>query len=297
MLENQKKPYNGTNIKKENRLESGVSKVEKPNYVYDIRTSESAARTLKSFTGVDISIWNKYISQQKNYPNTDDFVRNVLAKYGHMPPDLKKWSFTYFHISTSANQCENFRKQGILDLKNTYSCLDSELRMFLDNKEIRIDLSKRILKYKKHEYNIEYVKTPYEFNSQEKACWLIGRKFYYDYTTCGFLSIDPQTPYLGEVHRRPEILSDIDNLLKLNLSEEWSMNHYPFEIVAMVQGSDIVCDAENDQDGNDRIINYLAKAYYAAFDSPSEEIILLKNGVHVKPKQIIEISPLKCWKM
>lgn len=37
------------------------------------------------------------------------------------------------------------------------------------------------------------------------------------------------------------------------------------------------------------------KAYTTAFGAPSEEILLLKNGVQIPPDRIIDISPLSCW--
>lgn len=40
---------------------------------------------------------------------------------------------------------------------------------------------------------------------------------------------------------------------------------------------------------------YLTKAYTTAFGAPSEEILLLKNGVQIPPDRIIDISPLSCW--
>lgn len=47
---------------------------------------------------------------------------------------------------------------------------------------------------------------------------------FYDYTACGFLSVWERSPYGGQVHCRPEILWDIDNLLRLDLSGEWELS-------------------------------------------------------------------------
>ena len=264
-------------------------------YVYDIRTSESALSTLVNFTQVVPPIWDKYISRQREYRYNKDLVEDVIRKHGTFPENYENWIFTYFHVTTSANKCASFNEHGILDLKNSYRCADSELRTFLDNRGIEVDIDNCILKYNGKVFDISYGPCPPSFDTKAKACWSIGRKFYYDFTTCGFLSVWDLSPYGGYVHCRPEILSDIDNLLNLTLSQEWHVTHDPYEVVALVRGTDIVYDGDDDQSDRDKVINYLTKAYNTAFGAPHEEIVLLKNNIQVPPQNIIEINPLSCW--
>lgn len=263
--------------------------------VYNIRTSENAMSTLVNFTGVVPPIWEKNICNRDKYRYDDDLVEDVINKYGHFPANYETWLFIYFHVTTSANNCASFEKHGILDLKNSYLCNDSELRTFLDNKGISFDLDKCTLSYKGRLFDLSFGNRPPEYNKKAYACWSIGRKFYYDYTTCGFLSVWDRSPYGGYVHCRPEILSDIDNLLGLSLSQEWHIEHEPYEIVAAVKGSDIVYDGDDNQSSKDKVLNYLTKAYATAFGSPSEEIVLLKNHVQVSQANILETKPLTCW--
>lgn len=265
-------------------------------YVYDIRTSEYARCTLVNFTGVDLFIWEKYIQFREHYGYDEELVADVIAKHGKMPARYEEWLFTYFHVTTSANKCKSFMTHGILDLKNAYSCPDSELREFLNGKGILIDIDNCLLKYRDYEYSITYGSTPPRLDSKAYACWSIGRRFYYDFTICGFLSVWEESAYGGNVHYRPEILDDIDNLLNLSLAQEWHLSHEAYEIVAMIPGSDIVCDSDDDQSEKDKILNYLTKAYNTAFGSPVEEVLLLKNNVQVLPQRIVEITPLRCWK-
>ena len=229
------------------------------------------------------------------YNYDDDLVEDVINKYGHFPANFETWTFIYFHITTSANACASFRKYGILDLKNSYLCAESELREFLDNKGISIDIERCTLRYKNRIYDISYGRCPSEFDKDAYACWCIGRKFYYDYTTCGFLSVWDRSPYGGYVHWRPEILCDIDRLLGLTLSQEWHLEHKPYEIVAAIQGTDIVYDGDDWCSDKEKMLNYLTRAYNTAFGCPSEEIVLLKNNIQVPPNRIIEISPLRYW--
>ena len=264
-------------------------------YIYDIRTSADALGTLVNFTKVIPPIWKRYFSRIRDYQYTEDLVEDVIRTHGCFPDNYEKWIFTYFHVTTSANGCASFKKHGLLDLKNSYRCADSELRIFLDSKGIEIDIDNCFLRYKHKEYDISYGKCPSGFDSVARSCWAIGRKFYYDYTTCGFLSVWDLSPYGGNVHCRPEILSDIDNLLNLTLSQEWYISHKPYEIVALVNGTDIVYDGDDEQSDRDKILNYLTKAYNTAFGSPHEEIILLKNHIQIPPHNIIDISPLRYW--
>lgn len=264
-------------------------------YTYDIRTSENTMCTLVNFTGVAPPVWVNYIQQRERYLYDEELVEDVIAKHGHMTPNYEDWLFTYFHITTSANECKAIKAHGILDLKNAYLCPNSELRQFLDSKEIIIDLPNCLLKYRGYMYSIAYGNMPSRYDSQAYACWSIGRKFYYDFTTCGFLSVWDGSPYGGYVHYRPEILSDIDIILNLTISQEWHLSHIAYKIVAMVKGSDIVYDSDDEQSDKDKVLNYLTKAYNTAFGVPYEEILLLKNNVQVPPERIIEISPLGYW--
>lgn len=120
-------------------------------------------------------------------------------------------------------------------------------------------------------------------------------KFYYDYTSCGFLSIWEKSAYGGNVHQRPEILNNIDEVLGLNLSQEWYLTHKPYEIVAAVYGNEIVYDGYDDYCDRDKIVNYLTRAYNTAFGASVEDILLLKNHVQVPPHRILEINPITYW--
>lgn len=269
--------------------------MDKINNIYDIRTTENARQTLTNLTGVPISTWEQYLGREYEYQYIDYLVEDVINLYGYFPHSYRDFEFIYFHVTTSANGCSSFRKYGILDLKQSYSCYDSELRKFLKQNEVFIDLDKQILKYQEDLFDITYGACPRQDTLAYK-CWSVGRKFYFDYTTCGFLSVWERSPYGGQVHQRPEILLDIDNLLGLNLSHEWMSTHDPYEIVAKVSGEKIVYDGDDNQNEKDKVLYYLTKAYLTALGEPSEEIILIKNHVQIPPKDILEINPMVYWK-
>lgn len=262
--------------------------------IFDIRTSENALQTLCHITGVSANIWERFVGTENDYQYIDDLVEYVVNRYGELPKDYREWQFVYIHITTSANCCACFKKHGILDLQESYLCEESELRTFLEENNIHIDLDKQILIHNGQVYDITYGRCPRQGTLEYKG-WSVGRKFYYDFTTCGFLSLWERSPYAGMVHRRPEILMDIDNLLNTNLSQNWASSHKPYEIIAQVSGEKIVFEGFDESSEKEKVLRYLSTAYTTAFGEPSEEILLLKNYIQVPPSDIIDIIPLKCW--
>lgn len=264
---------------------------------YDIRSTEYAQQTLSALTGVSIPTWESYLDHEREYAYPDDLVADVIDTHGHLPDSYMDFEFIYFHVTTSANGCASIQRHGLLDLKRAYSCQDSELRRFLEEHDIYIDLDKKTLAYRDQAFDITFYSgiRPRQ-DATASNCWSIGRKFYFDFTSCGFLSVWERQPYGGQVHRRPEILSDIDKLLNLRLSQEWTLTHEPYEIVAKVSGEKIVYDGDDEQSEKEKVLYYLTKAYWTAFGEPSEEILLIKNNVQIPPKDIIEIKPLSHWR-
>lgn len=267
----------------------------KRNPIYDIRTSADALCTLVNFTGVAPPIWEQYIEHRSEYVYDEDLVEDVISKNGTLPKNYEEWLFIFFHITTSANDCKSIKKYGILDLKEAYRCKESELRLFLDNKGILIDIDEETLSYNNRTYDISRSRRPSQFDKVDYASWCIGNKLFYDYTICGFLSVWHKAPYGGGVHCRPEILNDIDNLLGLSLSEEWHLTHKAYEITAIIKGEDMLYNGNDENTSKDKIIDYMTRAFNAAFGLPSEEIVLLKNNVQVLPERIVEVEPLRYW--
>ena len=79
--------------------------------LYDIRTSEKAATTLETLTGVNRTIW--LAEQYKNYGRidytyADDDVRNIITKHGGHYPDLNDLEMVVTHITTSSEKCRHF---------------------------------------------------------------------------------------------------------------------------------------------------------------------------------------------
>lgn len=265
--------------------------------IYDIRTEQAAAYTLNRLTGVSDSLWRQNAYRERDFECIDYYVDAMINNYGtkQLPQSYMDMEYIYFHVTTSGNECRSIQKYGILDLKNAYECRESELRMFLDENDVFIDLDRAVLTYQGMKYDIKNGNPPWNHESIAYKSWSIGRKIYFDYTTCGFLSAWKNAPYGGQVHRRPEILFDIDELLGTNLSYQWECTHSPYEIVAKVSGRDICYPGYDEEPEKEKLMSYIVKAYNTAMYGTTEEILLMRNGVQISPDAIIQINPLTIW--
>lgn len=261
---------------------------------YDIRTKEYAMRTLERVTGIPRIVWE--INHRKGFDqNNDKFIDYMIDTYA---PINKCRScgdiyFVFIHITTSANKCLSIRKDGLIGLPAAYNSKYSELREFLDSKNVRINLLKHTLFYKNSEYDIQYDReNDYAVDDSDDSRYAesIGYRFFDDYNINGFFSEAGVATYGGMVHKRPEILSKIDELLRTEFSHEWELTHCPYEVTAVVKGKDICDDSVTDYD---KWTRYIEKAYFYAIDGPEiEDPVLLNYNVTIPPQHIIGIKPL-----
>ena len=262
--------------------------------IYDIRTREKAFETLVNITGITPDIWAEYFCKDYKFEYTEEMVSYILDHYLERELNYNDFTFIFTHITTSANECLNYKKYGILNLRNVYLNTDTELRQFLDYNNIVIDIDRCVLKYNDSYFDISYGKTPYT-DTVEYKCWCIGRKLYFDFAVCGFFTLEDDCPYLGQVHSRPEFLQDIDNLLNLNLSSLWRNTHRPYEVTAKVCGAKTIYNHDNTESERDKIVRYVTMAYNKAFCSLSEKYVILKDDEFIPPSDILEINRFTPW--
>lgn len=129
------------------------------------------------------------------------------------------------HYTSNNDKSASIRNIGLGDLQYALSN-DTPLRRFLDENGISIYPDRKLMCYKGKEYDITY--THYDSTSPLTG---IARKIYYDNQISCFFRISDITRYLGQVDRRPEILSNLDNFLKgLDLSRKWVQQSQGYEI-------------------------------------------------------------------
>lgn len=146
-------------------------------------------------------------------------------------------------------------------------------------------------------YSIEYDSDncPRDDDSLEYKGWSVGRKLYFDNGLCGFFVINPELPYGGNVHKRPEILNDIDILLESDLSNEWKNSHSAYEVVFKVHSYDLELYDHNDDDNEAKVMRLLLDAFYVMCSDSAEIYAQLKPYVQVTSDRIIDIHPFDKW--
>ncbi len=265
---------------------------------YDIRTPETAAKTFCDITRFPISTLPLYQPCPKKWIASEELLPHIIANNnGSLPNDYTDWNFIFSHVTTSANNCASIREHGLLDLPNSYLCKDSELRTFLDEHKICIDLNTYRMSYDGRTYSIAYHPEScsersdpvYKFQS-------IGEKFCHDFAICGFLSIRKGDPYKGNVHHAPEILSTIDDALNTHLAEKWHQSHTPYAITVKVKGDKIVVhNSEVSDTIADKTFGLVHLAFLNALEMVENRIILTKNCIQIPPSDILEITPFDAW--
>ena len=260
------------------------------NLVFDIRTSEKALESLTNITQVPLSKWEEARRNISKYECPEDFVEDTVLTNGYLPKNHRSFVFTFSHITTSANECSSYKKHGLLDLRQSYLCPDSELRVFLDQHNILINVDEKVLSYNGKKHDITYSRG-FATNLSEDYRRQVAFRFFKDSGVCGYLSMDPRSTYPGDVHLRPEILKNIDGLLGLSLSEEWKASRIPYEVTAIATGEKIEIFASEKSD-KEIVVDFLTNAYNNAFGAISEKRLQLKSQIQVVPADIINIQPL-----
>ena len=263
---------------------------------YDIRTPELATQTLADITGIPYDFWvyESYLT----YGNIDsDYVYDIIEKYNGHLPSFEDLYLIISHITTSANGCAEIAENGIGDLQSAYRNTNSELRQFLDRKGISIDLDSAFLTHNGRRYSIEYDgdNCPRDDESIEHKAWSVGGKFYFDNGLCGFFAIDPERPYGGDVHKRPEILYNIDELLDTNLSDEWKNSHTAYEVIIKIHSSELELYGHDNDEDETKIIRLLLNAFYEMCSGSSEVLAQCKPDVIITPDKIVSILPFDKW--
>lgn len=258
----------------------------------DLRDVDKAACTLESITGVSSEVWSAV--GKKKTVNVDDDIGRFIKENGGYIPRFDDLEMVITHVTTSGNGCASILKDGIIDLKSAYQKRDSELRIFLESKGIEILLDYNCLKYRGMPYDISVEDRPWNSESEEHAAWKVGLKFHCDYNVCGFFSVSGNIPYSGNVHRRPEILMNLDNLLKTDLQREWMQSHQAYEIVFRVPFRDILYASEY-SDTENKVMSYLRYAYKCVSEGPDNKEVPCKKGVEISPDQILECNRFTLW--
>lgn len=257
-----------------------------PMKIYDITDKENAYNTFLRLSNVDERVLQRYIHEAK-YGGSWDIFKRMLEKYDVRPAFKKDELICHLqHMTTSANGCEHIKEKGLTDLRITYEDTDSELRQFLDEQGVKIDLLGQRIYFNGEDLgSIEYSKenNSSDYYSPTHRRWSIGRKFYYDFCICGFFSFNHKRPYGGMVNYRPEILFNISELIRKRIDKVWTDTHKTYVVKFSIPYNQLVHDDLDETD-------FLYKAFYNVVDELEDEEVLLQDHITVLPEDIISIE-------
>ncbi len=262
---------------------------------FDIRNQQLAQETLYRITSVPYPKWKEETDSNYNrFEYVEDFLENVIEKHGRINCSYDQLEFVFSHLTSSANECKSIRECGLQDLSDVCAFEHSELIEFLLCYGIEISPESALLRYGGREYDISVGRFSPLDSEEVQKCKRIGYRLYSDYCVCGFLSIDPNRPYLTRVDKQPEILIDIGDLIGKALDQKWAFTHQSYEVVAKVDSIKVRCDSEQPTDKG-KLLCYLSYAFWNALGDQDERLLLCQDGITIPCEDILEIRPFSLW--
>lgn len=257
--------------------------------IYDITNAENSLKTLVNLTDGGEEVFKHYIHRVKYLSGNIEECFNEMMNNFNIQPIFEMDDILYNlqHITTSSENCKHIKEKGLMDLRNTYIDTQSELYQFLNENSIKIDISERKLYFNNSEIgDISYENgiSVHDYHSKEHKLRMVGYKFYRDFCICGFLSFDHKIPYGGNVHRRPEILFNIAQLIGKRIDNIWEEKHKCYVVKFSVPyRNTISMYIKNKRD-------LLYYAFNNAIIETDDMEVLLKDNIQVPPEDIISID-------
>lgn len=188
--------------------------------IYDIRTIDSALKFLEKGLMIERNVIYEAIKDRGDFISLGSFYEELSIEKTYIKVESIKMLLS--HVTTTIDENEFLLKYGLVNLQDVLQ-LDSPLNRFINKHQISFDFKEKIIICGNESYSIN--RTDYknhhghgDFKNHLKE---LSRKIYADHQISAFLTMEGDTAYLGEVHARPEILRDISNVSKINLSQEW----------------------------------------------------------------------------
>ncbi len=251
--------------------------------LYDISTFDKCFETMEYMT--DFKYWRNlfdvYLYRYVDEP--ERMKTEMMDKYNIRLKKIpyEEISFVLQHVTTSADNCESIRKNGIHDLGWTYSHR-TELREFLDKHDIILDVEGKHLYQHGEEKQTQILKK----NS------MVWYKFFDDPFVCGNFQIDKEHPYGGNVHLRPEIIYNIDSVIDGNIEYEWIETHKAYIVftkASLIKMKVFLCMNPNENNLLDKLFSYAFNSIFYN-DISSDRIGILERNEFIPPSDILRIE-------
>ena len=174
----------------------------------DMLTAENATESLIKLTNIKRKDFEKYKNEYK-----DDYweINKFLDYFNYVDLDsidLENIKIKGEHCTTNSDRCEDIKRHGI---KGIYYLLrnDSEIKSFLEENDIKIDIEKEVLLSKNEAIKL---------NSLNRVEFRILN----DNDVNIFLMRDAYQSYCSVIEESPEIFRTIDLELETELVKKWS---------------------------------------------------------------------------
>ena len=173
--------------------------------VYDITSSNSAYEWVLQVLGITGEEFiEKYIVDFQK--DAEEFMEHYFEKIEAI--NINELEIVALHVTSNSDECKAIRKSGICDLKKVLS-ESSELKSFLEEKDVLFDIENKKMMLDGQEYSIDYdayCRAEDKLNYRDEKLKDIGRKIYFDYQINGFLFTRDVKDYGTDIHEMPEIL-------------------------------------------------------------------------------------------
>lgn len=272
--------------------------------LYDISTSDNAhswlCDTLK-VTGREI-----ILDYAKYQNDLDGFNKKYFKEIVDI--DIENLEIVAFQVTTSDDECEDIKKNGLRNLKWVLSN-DTGMNNYLSKYGIRVDVDNRSLYTAGDTYNIEYDKTKDTdlLTDEEQLLQDVGYTVYNDYQINAFLSCKKIFDY-SVVCKAPEFLFRLSELNKdtKEMYINWTNNHEPFVVKFKAKVNDFDYDTfyrdkqEYEDDKNKNWLEMKKKLVLLALnvmlDKNSWEIFAyMKSDTVITPDNIIDYVRAEDW--
>lgn len=196
--------------------------------------------------------------------------------------------FRFMHCTTRLGDIEKVKNDGLNDLVTALETAGTDLHDFLATYGIFITPNQTI-KLKGKEISFKELKDKNRF---------LYNRLTNDTMICGFLLYNQNQVYSANVHERPEVLKNINELMNLefnldiNLEEDWQSLCKPYTVYVELNATKTTFF----NDYKKEAINYLLVcALDAAKGNTFDEFIYLKRDQKVDTKEIVKVEPRSIW--
>ncbi|QPQ30957.1 hypothetical protein [Lysinibacillus sp. JNUCC 51] len=264
----------------------------------DFMDTENLYNNLVGILGISKEEIDNFIDKynEKDFYDRERITFNFLnEQFNFVIPEISISDITisFYHVTTNNNECKEILEHGLRDLQ--YVCTENtQFKRFINEHGIEIDISNNIIKHNDNVINyIPDYKFYSRFENENRPEGHLIFKLYKDQIVWGFREFKSLERY-SCIHLYPEFLNNLYNAFKApDLLSDWlEENNKAYLIKANVLLEKVdLCTFETVEE---EVVLRLIELLFCRLieGSPSESILLLKEGHFINPNEISEINEI-----